>query len=394
MSAHANPNERSSLYLDHAATSFPKAPGVVAAVTAWYERSGVSPGRGDSLEGLAIADRVAACRAALARRLGLPAARVLFTSGGTESINLALHALLPRPGLRVLTTDLEHNAIARTLRALGAQIERVPCSASGHLDHDRALALLGEATRTGRPFAAFAFTHASNVTGAVVDARALCAAARTAGVPTLLDACQTAGARDLAALDADFVAFSAHKSLLGPPGLGVLGVAARAELPLLRFGGTGSSTKLDEQPDDWPTGREPGTPNTPAILGLAAALAWLDGAEAAPAYARQLATATALRDVLERAGLQVVDPGAHDDAEPLPVLAALVAPDDPRDPAELGMLLAEAGITVRTGFCCAPWIHDRLGGPAAESGVLRVSPGPFVDPRVVVPRLAAALGVD
>jgi cysteine desulfurase/selenocysteine lyase len=409
---HVSEDPSQHAYLDHAATSWPKPPAVVRAVTDWFERLGVSPGRGNSLAGDEVADRVASCRSRLGRLVDRRAEHVLFTSGATESLNLALAAVLG-PALRenrrprVLTTDLEHNAIARPLtakQAWNAEIVRIPCDGRGLVDDDAAARELERADR----FDAFAFTTASNVTGAVFQqASAWCERAREAGVPTVVDACQTigalphvdapqhsskAGARPIS-IDADLIAASGHKSLLGPPGVGFLAVADRFadRMPLQRFGGTGSSTALDVQPDDWPSGREPGTPNAPGILGLEAALRATDAtdARAFESHTRALRVVDRLQEVVRRAGFEPIAPATADDRR-LPILAAIPRRSD-ADPSETGLLLAEHGITVRTGHCCAPWIHDRIGSRAR--GVLRVSAGPYVDPARAEELLAAALAV-
>ncbi|MCA8957556.1 MAG: aminotransferase class V-fold PLP-dependent enzyme, partial [Planctomycetes bacterium] len=265
----------------------------------------------------------------------------------------------------VLTTALEHSSMVRPLTHLaqrrGLELTVLDPDPSGRIDAARA----AEALARGG-FRLFAFTHASNVTGAVLDAAGLCAVARAAGVATLLDASQTAG---LLSIDvgATALAASAHKGLLGPPGLGVLAVAPELDLPPVRFGGTGSAAALDRQPDEWPGAMEPGTPNTPAILGLGAALEWLD-AQNPGALDRGLELIDLLRAELAP---EAECFGPHDGAR-IPV-CSFRWPG--LDPAECGLLLDAAGIHVRTGMHCAPWLHRHLGTEAG--GTVRVSVGPF-----------------
>src|SRR5262245_33615811 len=257
------------LYLDHAATSWPKPPEVLAPMAHWYAELGVSSGRGSGRRCTEVAAIVQRARAGVGRLTGVPADRVAFTSGATESINLFLRALL-RPGDAVLTTAFEHSSVVRPLRALqrlhGLRIEVLPPDADLGLD----AAAVRSALAALRP-RLFVFTHASNVTGALFDAAAFCALARATGTATLLDVSQTAGHVPID-VGADAVAGSAHKALQGPPGLGFLCVRKDLELPPQKQGGTGSSRALDEHPTRWPEAFEAGTPNTPAIVGLDAAL--------------------------------------------------------------------------------------------------------------------------
>jgi cysteine desulfurase/selenocysteine lyase len=371
---------RPGLYLDHAATSFPKPASVLAAVQRWYEQLGVSGDRGDGSATTTVRREVLAVRTRLGTWLDVPRERVAFTSGATESLNLALRALL-RPGDHVLTTAFEHSSVVRPLRHLqrerALRLDVLPPDADGSLSPDAVRTALAARPRL------FVCTHASNVTGACFDAAAFCELARGVGTTTLLDASQTAGLVDLR-VGADLVVGSGHKGLHGPPGIGFLAVRADLDLAPQKQGGTGSSTALDEHPNTWPAAFEAGTPNTPAILGLGAALAWLDQQRPAALLARGLdllaALATALAPV---PGVRVLAPrrGAR-----VPVLSVV---RDGFDPAELGAMLASAGIQARSGHHCAPWLHDHLGTP---HGTLRFSPGPS-QPGDWLDRVLAAIGV-
>jgi selenocysteine lyase/cysteine desulfurase len=358
------------IYLDHAATSFPKPPGVLEAVAQWYRDYGVSADRGDSARCAEVGRLVEDTRTRLARLCGVPSARIAFTSGATESLNLFLRGFL-RPSARVLTTALEHSSVVRPLVALrdelGIHIEVVPCDAHGAIDAERIVERLA-----AQRFDLLAFTHASNVVGSVLDARTLCAAARANGCATLLDACQSAGLLPLD-VGADALAASAHKSLLGPPGLGFLAVRDGVALRPAKQGGTGSARALERHPDEWPAAFQAGTPNTPAILGLRAALRWLDERRMDELLAHGLRCADALREELEeRGGASVLGPPPG--TAPRLAIVSFTLAD--LDPSEVGAMLADAGIHVRTGYHCAPWIHAPLGTAAA--GTVRASFGPFV----------------
>lgn len=352
------------IYLDHAATSWPKPDAVTAAVLRWFTELGVSAERGDGPRQQAVAAEVAAARAGLGALAGQPPERVAFVSGATEGLNLALRAML-RPGARVVTTALEHSSVARPLRALAHErtvhLHIVPPRGDGLLAEDDVLAALRAA-----PTDLLVCTHASNVTGQLLAAEVLCAAARAAGAATLLDASQTAGHATIA-VGADVVVASAHKALQGPPGLGFVAVRRGLELPPQKQGGSGSSQALDEHPTTWPLAFEAGTPNTPAILGLAAALQ----AHPATQFAASLAAANTIADELARAlaaidGVQLLSPRR---GPRVPVLSVRHAR---YDPSELAAILAGADVQTRAGHHCAPWIHRHLG--TAECGTLRLSP--------------------
>lgn len=353
------------IYLDHAATSWPKPAVVTAAVLRWFTELGVSAERGDGPRQQAVPAEVAAARRSVGALLGLPPERVAFVSGATEGLNLALRALL-RQNARVVTTALEHSSVARPLRALAQEravrLHIVAPRGDGLLAEDDVLAALRRA-----PTDLLVCTHASNVTGQLLAVEALFAAARTAGTATLLDASQTAGHAPIA-VGADVVVASAHKALQGPPGLGFVAVRRGLDLAPQKQGGTGSSTALDAHPTAWPMAFEAGTPNTPAILGLAAALR----ARPATAFAASLAAANAVADELARAllaidGVQLLSPRR---GPRVPVLSLRHAR---YDPSELAAILAGADVQTRAGHHCAPWIHPHLGTEA--TGTLRLSPG-------------------
>lgn len=364
-------------YLDHAATSWPKPPEVRAAVLRFLDDVGVSAARGDGARCAAAAAEVDAARLGIARRCGVPAERVAFCSGATEGLNLVLRALL-RPGDRVVTTAFEHSSMVRPLLALqrerGLAVDVVPPTAEGDLDPSAVASALRAA-----PTRLLAFSHASNVTGAVFDAVTLCGLARSSGALSLVDACQTAGHLPLT-VGADVLVASCHKGLLAPPGLGFVAAAPHVDLPAQKQGGTGSSRALAEHPDAWPLAFEAGTPNTLALFGLAAALR-----RDAVAPSRLDKANARLQRFLDAAarlpGLRFLPAPA---ARRLPVAAFTLAS---YDPAELGAICAGAGFHVRTGHLCAPWLLRHFG---AESGVVRISLG-HADVDDALPDLLALL---
>ncbi|MCA8974173.1 MAG: aminotransferase class V-fold PLP-dependent enzyme [Planctomycetes bacterium] len=356
------------IYLDHAATSFPKPPPVLASVCHWYEHLGVGADRGDSGRCLEVRHGVDRLRTRIGQACGMPAERVAFVSGATEALNLALRAVL-RPGDRVLTTAFEHSSVARPLRALEQGLELAIEVLAPSADGGLAVADVEDALQRLRP-RLFVFTHASNVTGAMFDAAAFCELARRHGALSLVDASQTAGFHDID-VGADLIAASCHKSMLSPPGVGFLAAAAAIDLASQKQGGTGGSVALDRHPEQWPQLFEAGTPNTPALLGCLAALDWIEAEGRDRLAARCLQRTGELEDRLAgSAAVRLIRP------PPGPRTAVTSLLPLAFDPAELGAVLDAADVHVRSGFHCAPWIHHHLGTGAA--GTVRLSPGPMI----------------
>lgn len=356
------------IYLDNAATSHPKAPGVAAAVAACLEDGGSSPGRASHRLARAASRTMFEAREACAAALGLADAdRLVFTGSATEALNLALLGTVPAGG-RVAVSSLEHNAVMRPLRHLeatrGVRVRVVPFDPCGRPDPAELRAALAE-----RPDL-FALTAASNVTGAPTPAAELLEACRRQGVPSLLDASQAAGHLDLPA-GASFVAFSGHKGLLGPAGTGGLWLAPEAAPVPLRFGGTGSDSDRETQPTVLPDRYESGTPNLPGLAGLLAALRWRAGREAELRIREAATTEALLRGLLALPG--VAAPGPGPGAPRTPVVSITVAG---RDLGELALELDRRDVCTRVGLHCAPAAHRSLGTFAA-GGTLRFSPGPF-----------------
>jgi selenocysteine lyase/cysteine desulfurase len=366
------------IYFDHAATSYPKPDAVVAAVQHWYQNVGVSADRGEGPRTREAASVVQRVRKGIAKMTGHTAERVACNSGATEGLNLVLRALL-NPGDRVLTTPFEHSSVVRPLLALrderNLQLD-VPTvgASSGPTD-----AALCEAIASNHP-KAVVFTHASNVTGAIFDAERICNVARQHGTLSVLDASQTAGYLSLD-VGADIVIGSGHKAIHGPPGIGFVSVHAALDLAPQKHGGTGSSAALERHPSQWPQAFEAGTPNTPAIFGLAAAMDWRAEQGEANLLHRALQRLGEIEAGLARLnGFRVIRPGTQGRT---PVLSFVHAS---YDPLEIGSVLVANNIHARTGFHCAPWIHEHLG--TAVAGTVRIATGPGTSPDDVTALLA------
>ncbi len=363
---------RKDVYLDHAATSWPKPPGVLAAIVDFFENAGGNMGRAGHHRSIASSRVVSLARESLADLLGAESPdSMIFTKNATEALNLAINGLAV-DGARIVTSSLEHNSVMRPLRHLEsagrASIEVVPADGStGALDLDAWATTLG-----GRgPRLAIA-THASNVTGAVLPIAAMAAAAREAGVAMIVDASQSAGhiPLSLAGIGATAVAMPGHKGLLGPMGTGLLYLAPDVEMEPLIRGGTGSQSELETQPDFAPDRYESGTLNGPGIVGLGAAAEYLGDVGIAEVHAHSVALGARFREALAGAP-EIVLYAPDDPADNIGILSVNVVGAPCATVARL--LDDEWGVMTRAGLHCAPAAHRSLG--TAPDGTLRLSWG-------------------
>lgn len=362
------------VYLDNAATSFPKAPGVAEAVADHLRQVAGNAGRGEHTFA-AAADRLLweARRELGALFSTREVTRWVFTLNATDALNAALKGYL-RPGDHVITSSLEHNAVARCLRHLertiGLDISRLPYVPGPGLDPNDVARFRRHDSRL------VVSLHASNVTGEIVPIRDLARAAHEHDLPVLLDLSQTAGVMDtpVDAWSLDMVAVTGHKGLLGPQGTGALYVRPGLELQPLRHGGTGTHSESDRQPTDWPHAFESGTMNGPGIAGLLAALRWLRTKTVAALRKHEVGLMhqllTGLADI---PGIEIYGPRKADQRAGL---VSINITDE--DAAWVATELEQRGILARSGLHCAPWAHQCLGTLAR--GTCRLSVGPFLTP--------------
>ncbi len=355
------------IYLDNAATTWPKPPTVVQALGESLLEFGANPGRGGHAFALRSARMVLAARQHLASFFGSKhPQRWVYTSGATESANAALFGLL-NPGDHVLTSQQEHNAIARPLHHLsrqGVKVTSLPLVKDGHLD----LSLIADRIQPNTRL--LAVSHASNVTGAVLPLGEVCAFCKEKGLLLLVDASQTAGLLDIDVnRGIDLLVLPGHKSLYGPPGIGVLYASSEVELRPYRLGGTGSQSESLEQPQIWPDRMESGTLNTPGIYALQAGITFVQQIGQEVVYRQEMQLARLLVDGLRGiAGLHVYGWGKQ---AQVPVVACNL---EAVDGAELALILDQSyGIAARAGLHCAPIAHQALG--TLERGVIRFSLG-------------------
>ncbi|WP_281999587.1 aminotransferase class V-fold PLP-dependent enzyme [Geotalea uraniireducens] len=360
-----------SIYLDNAATSFPKPDSVYNAVDLALREIGVGPGRGGYRRGMAATRLVFEAREEVAALFGIAdSSRVVFTHSATESLNLALFGLL-RPGDHVITTTVEHNSLARPLHLLGRQgvaVTRVEADRHGFVTAAQVAAALRPKTRL------VALAHCSNVTGAIQPIGEIAAIARRAGALLLVDAAQSAGMIpiDAPALGIDLLAAPGHKGLLGPQGTGVLYLAEGVELTPLMVGGTGSFSSELDQPAAMPERFESGTLNTPGIAGLKAGVEFVRKIGVGQIRDReQLLVSRLLAGLAEIPAVTVHGPAGDEPRGG--VVSITVAGIDPQT---VGFRLDnDFDISVRVGLHCAPDAHRTIG--TYPGGTIRISPGYF-----------------
>lgn len=359
-----------AIYLDNAATTYPKPDCVIDAVAGFMKDIGVSTGRGAYRRALDADAMVYEARKTIARLFGVLPSRVVFTPGVTWALNLALKGLVPPTG-RVVTTAIEHNAVWRplcALRARGVSVSTVAPDPDGVVSVADMIAAIGPDTSL------VTMIHASNVTGAIQPVAEVAQHCRSLGVPLLIDAAQTAGClpMDSLGLGDCLIAFAGHKSLLGPQGTGGLFVPTGCGLTPLIEGGTGEDSRSETQPESLPERLESGTPNLPGIVGLAAGAGWVQqrGVDAIRSHERELSAYT--RDALAQIpGITVHGPTDAD--KRVGVLSFSVPGTPPGDVAYL--LDRDWGIMVRAGLHCSPCCHRALGTDA--EGTVRIGIGPF-----------------
>ncbi|MBI82339.1 MAG: aminotransferase [Planctomycetaceae bacterium] len=361
------------IYLDNAATSWPKPDSVYEAVQRCMRDLGAPAGRCSYTEANEVERLVSATRQSLSRLLGADrSSQIVFTSNGSDALNLAIHGLL-RPGDHVITSQAEHNSILRPLAyqtaTNGVAVSYVGCDRHGVVSPDEVQAAIRDRTRL------IALTHASNVTGAIQPAEAVGRLAREHGIVFLLDAAQTLGHQpiDVKQLQVDLLAGSGHKGLLGPLGTGLLyvGSGTEVELTSLKQGGTGSDSHSELQPESLPEKYEVGNLNVPGIIGWGAALEFLSqrGLQEIRSQLCEL-TARLLSGLKDIPGIQIFGPAGSEHRVPV---VSLSLPGI--DPQEAALMLDSAyRIQVRSGLHCAPRMHRCLETDS-RGGTLRLSLG-------------------
>jgi cysteine desulfurase family protein len=348
------------IYLDCAATSRQKPSQVLKAVQRYASDVGVSHGRGTYRSGIRANELVFGARAALARLFHIQRSdRILYMKNVTEALNTVLKGFL-KGGDHVVLSSMEHNALIRPLNKLkrerGVEYSMVAANNQGRLnpyDFEKAL----------KPNTKLAcLVHASNVSGNLNPVEEVGALCGRKGIAFLVDAAQTAGAFpiDVGAMNIDFLCFTGHKGLMGPPGTGGLAVSPKWDLDSLIEGGTGSNSDQEEQPRQWPDKFESGTQNYWGLAGLRASVEFLlKAGVSAVRRKEEVLTSLFLREVERIKGVRLYGLPSGSEKE----RAALVSLNiEGKDPSEVGYELDERyGIMVRVGLHCAPLAHRTIG---------------------------------
>lgn len=362
--------DRGLIYLDNAATSFPKRRELLEEMVDVYARIGVSPGRGSYDLSTEATDYVARVRRQVARFFGAPdPERVVFAANATDALNLCIQGVVG-PGDHVVSTRLEHNSVLRPLFHLRErgwiEYDLVGFDRQGLVDPEAVERAIRPNTRL------VVICHGSQVLGTVQPVGEIGKRCRALGVPLLVDVAQTAGQVpvDMVALRASALAFTGHKALLGPSGSGGLVLSPDLEVRSTRFGGTGIESHRLEHTQSFPHRLEAGTLNLLGVIGLGLGMEHVvkEGIEAT--HDREMALIRRLRDGLcALPGVTAYSPPPRD--SDLPVLTCGIRGLTPEDAGAI--LDADYGIAVRTGLHCSPLAHADLG--TGDLGSIRFSLG-------------------
>jgi cysteine desulfurase/selenocysteine lyase len=361
------------IYIDNAATSYPKPEPVYTFMDQFYRRAGVNPGRSGYDLCIEAGQLVEDTRRQLASFFGgRDPHRLVFGYNSTDALNLALFGLLG-PGDHAITTTLEHNSVLRPLfhlgRDHGVEVDRVPFDSRGFVDPEAIRARIRGNTRV------VVVNHASNVIGTVQPIEEIGRICAERGVQLVVDASQTAGKVpiDVERMHVDVLVFTGHKSLFGPMGIGGMYVRDGVNIRHTRAGGTGVRSAEPAHLEEYPYRMEYGTGNLVGIAGLHAGVEWLTARGMNSVHEHELALTRRLRD-----GLQAIDGVTlycQDDlTNHIGVLVFNVAG---LEAADVGTMLdVDYNIACRTGLHCAPLVHEQLGTVSLH-GAVRFAVGPF-----------------
>lgn len=359
------------IYLDNAATVYPKPPEILDAALDLYKRFGVNPGRSGYDLCLIGGDLIQTARTQLTRLFGgTDPDRLCFAYNASDALNTLLQGMV-KPGDHVVSTTVEHNSVIRPLNHLRRDgvitVDYVPVASEGRVDPQDIAQQIGPKTKL------VVVNHGSNVIGTIQPLEEIGRICRERDVRFVVDTAQTAGVVPIDAqkMNIDALAFTGHKSLLAPTGIGGVYVAQGVEVKHTRFGGTGVRSAHPYHLDEYPYRLEVGTPNVLGVLGLHEAQRYIAQRGMGEIYRHEMELFATLQE-----GLAEIDGvtlhGTTSLTDRLPVLSLTV---ENWDPSDVGVLLdGDHNIACRTGLQCAPLIHDQMG--TSPRGTVRLSVGP------------------
>ncbi len=359
------------IYMDNAATTWPKPRVVKEAVITSLEKFGANPGRGGHSMAISTAEQVYTCREAVANFFGLTdPAGVIFMPNCTAAINTVINGVVGSDG-RVLISSLEHNAVRRPLHALSPRYPRYDV-AQWSTDEDETVENFRRAITPQTRL--LLCTHASNVFGVTLPIRRLADLAHKNGLLFCLDAAQTAGVLpiDMEECDIDYLCVAAHKGLYAPMGIGLLLCREQNAVSPLLFGGTGSQSLLPEQPRELPERLESGTPYMVGISGLLAGIRFVESVGRDKIYAHEIFALQRIYDTAREIATVKLYTRRPECGRNAPVLSLNI---EGYTSEQLAEKLNKLGIAVRAGLHCAPLAHKHFG--TLPDGTVRFSPSAF-----------------
>lgn len=360
------------IYLDHAATSWPKPVQVMEAVVQAMEQDAANPGRGSHAMAVRASRILFDTRKVLAKLFAIKNPNdIAFAINTTMALNLAIKGLV-KQGDHVIATAVEHNSVRRPLeflkKTLQIEVTYVEANADGEVEASQ----VEEALRTNTKLVVV--NHSSNLFGSILPVAEIGRITRSRGIVLLVDAAQSAGMLDIdvEAMGIDMLAFPGHKGLLGPQGTGGLYIHPRVELTPLLHGGTGSQSESPEQPKVRPDCYEAGTQNTPGLAGLKAGVQYLLNETVQKIHTREwMLTQRMMEGLLALNGVKVLGPELG--KARTGIVSFLI---EGADPSEIAFILDQHyNIAVRSGFHCTPLAHGAAG--TMETGAIRASVGAF-----------------
>ncbi len=358
------------IYLDNAATSFPKPSEVYNEVLKCMKSYAANPGRSSYDMAIKAASKIMETREEICKLFNIPSPfNLIFTSNATEALNIGIKGVLEK-GDHVISTVIEHNSVLRPLHSLsenGVEVTLVSADKAGYVNIRDIKEVINKNTKM------VIINHVSNVLGSVQDIKNIGNLLKSKGIIFMLDASQSVGAIpiDVEENNIDLLAFSRHKGLLGPQGTGGLFIREGIKLKNFKEGGTGSNSHFMIQPDFMPDQFESGTLNTPGIAGLGEGIKFINriGIDNIQKCEKELISYL-LEELKKLSYIKIY--GSDSVKRRGSVISFNI---DGIDASIVGDQLNEEGIAVRTGYHCAPLIHELIGTEYA--GTVRVSPGYF-----------------